>query len=62
MNTQKLSFKTIKNVLSRDEMKKIMAGSGGVTCNTDACGTITQCVTGCTCTFAAFQGGTCTAN
>ncbi len=28
MKTEKMSFKNIKDVLSRDEMKKIMAGSG----------------------------------
>lgn len=28
MKTQKLSFKNIKDELSRDEMKEIMAGSG----------------------------------
>jgi hypothetical protein len=28
METQKMSFKNIKDVLSRDEMKKILAGSG----------------------------------
>lgn len=29
MKTQKMNFKNIKNVLSRSEMKKIMAGSSG---------------------------------
>jgi hypothetical protein len=33
MKTEKLSLKSIKNVLSRAELKKIMAGSGGG-CNT----------------------------
>jgi hypothetical protein len=28
MKTQKISFSNIKDVLSRDEMKNIMAGSG----------------------------------
>jgi hypothetical protein len=28
MKTEKMSFKNIKDVLSRDEMKSIMAGSG----------------------------------
>ena len=32
MKTEKMSFKNIKDVLSRDEMKSIMAGSG-VTCS-----------------------------
>ena len=31
MKIQKLSLKSIKNVLSRTEMKEIMAGSGGGT-------------------------------
>lgn len=29
MKTEKISFKNIKDVLSRNEMKTIMAGSGG---------------------------------
>ncbi|MCW5909669.1 MAG: hypothetical protein KIT62_01285 [Cyclobacteriaceae bacterium] len=29
MKTEKMSFRNIKDVLSRDEMKSIMAGSGG---------------------------------
>ena len=29
MKTEKMSFKNIKDVLSRDEMKSIMAGSDG---------------------------------
>ena len=33
MKTEKMSFKNIKDVLSRDEMKKIMAGSGSSTCS-----------------------------
>jgi hypothetical protein len=32
MKTEKMSFKNIKDVLSRDEMMKIMAGSGGGLC------------------------------
>ena len=37
MKTEKLSLKAIKNVLSRAEMRKIMAGgSGGGTCG-DKC-------------------------
>ena len=28
MKTEKMNFKNIKDVLSRDEMKEIMAGSG----------------------------------
>ncbi len=33
MMTEKLSFKNIKDVLSRDEMKKVMAGE----CNVQIC-------------------------
>jgi hypothetical protein len=45
MKTNKLTFKGIKNVLSKDEMKNIMAGSGhclnvGAACNDDV-----QCCT-----------------
>ena len=39
MKTKKLSFKEIKGVLSRDEMKKIMAGSAPCTmtpCKSDS--------------------------
>ena len=32
MKTEKMSFKNVKDILSRDEMKKIMAGSGDLTC------------------------------
>jgi hypothetical protein len=32
MKTEKMSFKNIKDVLSRDEMKGIMAGSGPLSC------------------------------
>ncbi len=32
MKTEKMSFKNIKDVLSRDEMKRIMAGSGRTYC------------------------------
>ena len=33
MKTEKLSLKGIKNVLSRSEMKNIMAGSGSTSCS-----------------------------
>jgi len=32
MKSEKLSLKNIKNVLSRSEMKKVLAGSGGSDC------------------------------
>ena len=47
MKTKKLSFKEISGALSRDEMKQIMAGSGGsntycCVCNVDG-GNVTCC-------------------
>jgi len=52
MKKDKLSLKGIKNVLSRDEMKKIMAGSGySIPCYCDGvrkgfclCDTTSECV------------------
>jgi len=41
MKTEKMSFKNIKDVLSRDEMKGIMAGSGS------GCGTCAASITAC---------------
>ena len=41
MKTEKLSLKSIKNVLSRAEMKMIMAGSG--CCAHTAGWTVSQC-------------------
>ena len=38
MKKEKLSLKNIKNVLSKAEMKKIMAGSGGCGGVNDHCG------------------------
>ncbi|HEY8782000.1 MAG TPA: hypothetical protein VIM16_10320 [Mucilaginibacter sp.] len=51
MKTEKLSLKAIKNVLSRAEMRKIMAGSS-VDCNRGLCGndgSNTSCPSGCGC-------------
>jgi hypothetical protein len=57
MKTEKLSLKSIKNVLSRAEMKKIMAGSSGDCqlglCNDD--GSSYSCAAGCQC--AEFISG-----
>lgn len=49
MKTEKMSFKNIKDVLSRDEMKGIMAGSGGcgVTCVSMNVSQVMNCVSGC---------------
>lgn len=51
MKTERLSLKSIKNVLSRSEMKKIMAGgsNGGFGCPGVACalGTVCPCGTQC---------------
>lgn len=48
MKTLKMSFKNIKDVLSRDEMRGIMAGSNPGTCSVRCCSTceaktITDC-------------------
>jgi hypothetical protein len=43
MKKEKMSFKNIKDVLGRDEMKKIMAGSGG--CSTMSCSDGKSCYT-----------------
>jgi len=47
MKKEKLSLEKMKNVLSRDEMRMIMAGSGGTDtdgCHGGSCG-IYQCYT-----------------
>ena len=52
MKTQKLSFNAISGVLSRSEMKKIMAGSSsGEVCSLKACSSDSDCGSGgqCTC-------------
>ncbi len=52
MKTTKMSLANIKGKLSRDEMKKIMAGSGGgdtCTAHYGACCTSSQCCEGYTC-------------
>lgn len=55
MQTKKISLKEIKGVLSRDEMKKIMAGSGTVpymgTCTSDS-----DCAGGFKCVLTAGSG------
>lgn len=69
MKTEKMSFKNIKDVLSRDEMKGIMAGSGG--CYNGGCwqadvawlnGCFSQCYSSsglnCGC-FSCCMGGYC---
>ncbi len=45
MKTERMSFNNIKDVLSRDEMKKIMAGSGEAGCG-NCKGTSTACAAG----------------
>jgi len=46
MKTQRMSLASIKNVLSRDEMRRIMAGSAG--CNGQECGNV-ACPGACQC-------------
>lgn len=43
MKTKKMNLNEIKGVLSRDEMRKIMAGSGSNGCPTKACTADTDC-------------------
>lgn len=50
MKTEKMSFKNIKDVLSRDEMKGIMAGSGGG-------GSCTSCIAGGISYYCAYSAG-----
>ena len=55
MKTEKMSFKNIKDVLSREEMKGIMAGSGG-----GSCGNCTvPGYTSVACYSGAGSGGSC---
>ncbi|MDB4903002.1 MAG: hypothetical protein JWQ63_2283 [Mucilaginibacter sp.] len=61
MKTEKLSLKGIKNVLSRGELKRIMAGSGNCSGLNGACGVGTQavCCSGLTCRTTVFGQGSC---
>jgi len=43
MKVEKLSFFTIKNKLSRSELKKIMAGTGGSGCTPECPSTLVCC-------------------
>jgi len=59
MKTEKLSLKSIKNVLSRAEMKKIMAGSGGGNCagGNATCGWVDGLFVTCCAGFSCFPYG-----
>jgi hypothetical protein len=47
MKIEKISFKNIKDILSRDEMKTIMAGCGGGVCGRCDTGRgVDSCTTG----------------
>ena len=71
MKTQKLSLKSVKNALSRAEMRNIMAGSGGGgggggggNCTTGQCAFIypiiqTPCCAGLSCQPGAQGSGYC---
>jgi len=67
MKTEKLNLKSIKNALSRGEMKKIMAGSGNCTPLNGLCGYGNPfpppCCGGLICTNFTWEGtgyvGTC---
>lgn len=63
METQKLSFGNIKDELSRDELRNIMAGSGGGGCDTCTCYTasctyveLAQCSNGWYLTYECGNG------
>ena len=53
MKIQKLSFSGIKNVLSRDELKKIMAGSGS--CTPSSCTNEGLSIPCCTCDISTLN-------
>lgn len=53
MKRQKIDLKSIKDVLSREEMRKIMAGSDGMACSAES----TACIEKVTCECSI---GTCT--
>ena len=64
MKTEKMSFKNIKDVLSRDEMKGIMAGSGSGSCSAspNCCSQKScSCPNGGTCSSTDYTA-TCTCN
>lgn len=58
MKSKKLNFSALKNALSRNEMKQIMAGSGAgcsfAVCHSDSdCGTACKCAQGATAKFCS---------
>ena len=55
MKTEKMSFKNIKDVLSRDEMRSIIAGS-----NSSSCGKCSNPNGGTTSCYAGSSGSGCT--
>jgi hypothetical protein len=57
MKIEKMSFEGIKNVLSRAEMKKIMAGSGGCNSGYAQCYSNVACCPGATCLPGPLPGG-----
>lgn len=63
MKTEKLNLKSINNVLSRSEMKKIMAGSGNCVYGSENCvyiyGGTLPCCTGHCVVQPGTQYGTC---
>ncbi|HEY6975901.1 MAG TPA: hypothetical protein VH396_06415 [Chitinophagaceae bacterium] len=61
MKRKKINFKEISSVLSRDEMKKIMAGSsGGCFADGTSCGTNKTCkASGTNCLCGGVNDGNC---
>jgi hypothetical protein len=60
MKIEKMSLKSIKNVLSRSEMKNIMAGSGpGRGCGIQGSSCLQSCCAGFYCVDTYLKGYTC---
>jgi hypothetical protein len=61
MKKEKLNLKSIKKVMSREEMKNIMAGSGNCNPRGGACGPYTQsvCCSGLQCIVTGTAPGYC---
>jgi len=61
---KKLTFDELENTLDREEMRNIMAGSGGSGCATQSCFNDAECTGSCyTCNISPTGGaGTCSSH